>query len=36
MMKSQRSNIEKNNLIEKGKKIGIDKIIRQISLKPLV
>ena len=29
MMKSQRNDIERNKLIEDGKKIGIDKIIRQ-------
>ena len=29
MMKSQRSNIEKNKLIEDGKRIGIDEIIKQ-------
>ena len=28
MMKSQRSDTEKNNLIEEGKRIGIDKIIK--------
>ena len=28
-MKSQRSNIEKNKLIEDGKRIGIDEIIKQ-------
>ena len=27
MMKSQRSNLERNKLIEDGKKIGIDEII---------
>ena len=32
-MESQRSDIEKNNLIEKGKRIGINKIIRQNNLK---
>ena len=29
MMKSQRSNTKKNNLIEEGKRLGIDEIIRQ-------
>ena len=29
MMKNQRSDIEKNNLIGEGKRKGIDKIIRQ-------
>ena len=29
MTKSQRSNTEKNNLIEEGKRKGIDEIIRQ-------
>ena len=29
MMKSQRSNIERNKLIEDGKRIGIDEIIKQ-------
>ena len=29
IMKSQRSNIERNKLIENGKRMGIDKIIRQ-------
>ena len=29
MMKSQRSDVEKNNLIEEGKIKGIDEIIRQ-------
>ena len=29
MMKTQRSDIKKNNLIEEGKRKGIDKIIRQ-------
>ena len=28
MMNSQRSDTEKNNLIEEGKKIGINKVIR--------
>ena len=28
-MKTQRSNTEKSNLIEKGKRKGIDEIIRQ-------
>ena len=28
MMNSQRSNAEKNNLIEEGKKIGINEVIR--------
>ena len=28
-MKTQRSDIKKNNLIEEGKRKGIDKIIRQ-------
>ena len=31
MMKSQRGVTEKNNLIEEGKRKGIDKIIRQNS-----
>ena len=29
MMKSQRSNIERNTLIENGKRIGIDEFIKQ-------
>ena len=29
MMKSQRSNVEKNKLIEGGKRMGIDEIIKQ-------
>ena len=29
MMKSQRSDTEKNDLIEEGKRIGTDEIIRQ-------
>ena len=29
MMKSQRGNTEKNNLIEEGKRKGIDEIIRE-------
>ena len=29
MMKSQRSDTKKNNLIEEGKRLGIDEIIRQ-------
>ena len=29
MMKTQRSDIEKSNLIEEGKRKGIDQIIRQ-------
>ena len=29
MMNSQRSDTEKNNLIEKGKKIGINEVIKQ-------
>ena len=33
MMNSQRSDTEKNNLIEEGKKIGINKVINN-SLKP--
>ena len=33
MMNSQRSDTEKNNLIEEGKKIGINKVINH-SLKP--
>ena len=28
MMDSQRSDIEKNNLIEEGKKLGIDEVIK--------
>ena len=28
MMKNQRSDTEKNNLIEEGRKIGIDKVIK--------
>ena len=32
MMESQRSNTEKNNLIEEGKREGIDEIIRQNEL----
>ena len=28
MMNSQRSDVEKNNLIEEGKKIGINKVIK--------
>ena len=29
MINSQRSDTEKNNLIEEGKKIGIDEVIKQ-------
>ena len=29
MINSQRSNSEKNNLIEKGKKIGINEVIKR-------
>ena len=29
MMKSQRSDTKKDNLIEEGKRLGIDEIIRQ-------
>ena len=28
-MKSQRSNTEKNDLIEEGKKIGVDEVIKR-------
>ena len=39
MMNSQRSNVEKNNLIEKGKKVSINEVIKRneifnTSLKP--
>ena len=33
-MESQRSDIEKDNLIEEDKRTGIDKIIRQNNLNP--
>ena len=29
MMNSQRSNVEKNNLIEDGKKIGVNEVIKR-------
>ena len=29
MMKSQRSDTKKNNLIQKGKRMGVDEIVRQ-------
>ena len=29
MMNSQRSNVEKNNLIEEGKKIGVNEVIKR-------
>ena len=29
MMNSQRTDVEKNNLIEEGKKIGINEVIRR-------
>ena len=34
VMESQRSDIEKDNLIEEDKRTGIDKIIRQNNLNP--
>ena len=36
MIKSQRSDIEKKNLIEEGKRMGVKEIIRQNNLKPQV
>ena len=36
MIKSQRSDTEKNNLIEEGKRIGVNEIIRQDNLKPQI
>ena len=29
MMNSQKSNVEKNNLIEEGKKIGVNEVIKR-------
>ena len=29
MMNSQRSNVEKNNLIEEGRKIGVNEVIKR-------
>ena len=29
MMNSQRSNVEKNNMIEEGKKIGVNEVIKR-------
>ena len=36
MIKSQRSNAEKNNLIEEGKRMGVNETIRQNNSKPQV
>ena len=36
MMESQRSDDEKNNLIEEGKRMDVNEIIRQNDLKPQV
>ena len=33
MMKSQRSDPKENNLIQKGKRMGVDEIVRQNNLK---
>ena len=36
MIKSQRSDTEKDNLIEEGKRLGVNEIIRGNNLKPQV
>ena len=36
MMKNQRSDNEKINLIEEGKKIGIDKVMKQKEFQKLI
>ena len=36
MIKTQRSDTEKNNLIEEGKRMGVNEFIRQNSSKPQV